>query len=381
MSSKKYSVLSLITGLLLVSQGSHAEAPWTNPDWADWSNSAWYAGAGVGRSAATIDQDRITASLIENGASSVMFNSSEHDTAYKLMLGKQMNQYFAIEGGYFDLGKFSFNATTIPAGTLNGTANFRGLNVDVIGFLPITERFSVFGLIGANYARANVHFTGNRLNAVTNPNPTETKLNPKFGLGLEYKLTEALSLRGEVERYRVNDAVNNRGDVNFYSINLIYKFGQPTSRPAPPMARVEPPVNVPPAAIVRTVPPPPPPPTPTSEKVTFSAETLFDFDKSIVKQEGKVALIDLLKKLEGMDTEVMVTVGHTDSIGTEEYNQKLSMRRAEAVKSYLVLSGVDASRIYTEGKGKTQPIADNKTSEGRAQNRRVTVEVIGSRKQ
>ncbi len=123
---------------------------------------------------------------------------------------------------------------------------------------------------------------------------------------------------------------------------------------------------------------PPPKPVPVSEKVTFAAETLFDFDKSAVKPEGKTALDDLLSKLQGMNTEVVITVGHADAIGTEAYNQKLSIRRAQAVKDYLISKGVEASRVYTEGKGKAQPLADNKTAEGRAKNRRVTVEVVGS---
>ena len=80
-----------------------------------------------------------------------------------------------------------------------------------------------------------------------------------------------------------------------------------------------------------------------------------------------------------MNTEAMITVGHTDSIGSAEYNQKLSLRRAEAVKSYLVSKGVAASRIFVEGKGEAQPVADNKTKEGRAKNRRVEIEVVGTR--
>ncbi|MGC1271964.1 MAG: OmpA family protein, partial [Croceibacterium sp.] len=109
------------------------------------------------------------------------------------------------------------------------------------------------------------------------------------------------------------------------------------------------------------------------------ADAFFDFDKAVLKPEGKASLDDLTAKLQGMNLEVIIAVGHTDSIGTDAYNQKLSLRRAEAVKAYIVSKGVDQSRVYTEGKGETQPVADNATSEGRAKNRRVTVEVVGTR--
>lgn len=120
-------------------------------------------------------------------------------------------------------------------------------------------------------------------------------------------------------------------------------------------------------------------PVPTAEKVTYAADAFFDFDKSIVKPEGKAKLDELIKALSGMDTEVIVAVGHTDWIGTDAYNQKLSERRAKAVKAYLVSKGVPADKIFTEGKGKKQPIASNKTREGRAKNRRVEVEVVANR--
>ncbi|MFZ3003105.1 MAG: OmpA family protein [Undibacterium umbellatum] len=375
---KKLATLNLFVCALLVSQMAQADEPWTNPEWAD---SAWYVGAGAGRANTSIDKDRLIRSLMDNGASSVTYGSTERDTAFKLFMGKQMNKYFALEAGYFDLGKFGFNASTTPPGTFNGEVGFRGFNLDLVGQLPLSERFSLLGRIGANYTRADAHFSGNRLFGITDPNPSEKKLNPKIGIGLEYKFTQALAMRGEAERYRVNDAVRNRGDVDFYSFSLVYKLGKPAyARPvaytAPPTPRVE---QAPPV-MVQSAPPPPPRPQPVSEKVTFSAEALFDFDKSVVKPEGRLALDDLLNKLQGMNTEVMITVGHTDSIGSDDYNQKLSIRRAEAVKAYLVSKGIDSSRVYTEGKGETQPVADNKTSEGRAKNRRVTVEVVGSRR-
>ncbi len=120
-------------------------------------------------------------------------------------------------------------------------------------------------------------------------------------------------------------------------------------------------------------------PVPTSEKVSYSADAFFDFDKAILKPAGKASLDELSGKLGDMNLEVIIAVGHTDSIGTDAYNQKLSIRRAEAVKAYLKGKGIEETRIYTEGKGESQPKADNATAEGRAQNRRVEIEVVGTR--
>jgi len=142
--------------------------------------------------------------------------------------------------------------------------------------------------------------------------------------------------------------------------------------PPPPPA---PPVVAPPAPAAV----PAPAPVPTSEKVSYSADAFFDFDKAVLKKEGKASLDDLTAKLQGVNLEVIIAVGHTDSIGTDAYNQKLSIRRAEAVKAYLQSKGVESNRIYTEGKGEKQPVADNKTAAGRAKNRRVEIEVVGTR--
>jgi OOP family OmpA-OmpF porin len=149
-------------------------------------------------------------------------------------------------------------------------------------------------------------------------------------------------------------------------------------KPAPPAPApvVAPP---PPPAPTPAPPAPPPAPKPVSEKVTMAADAHFDFDKAVLKPEGKAKLDDLVGKLKAVNVEVIIAIGHTDSIGSNAYNKKLSLRRADAVKSYLVSKGIEANRIYTEGKGETQPIADNKTKEGRAKNRRVEIEVVGSR--
>jgi OOP family OmpA-OmpF porin len=113
--------------------------------------------------------------------------------------------------------------------------------------------------------------------------------------------------------------------------------------------------------------------------VTYAADAFFDFDRAVLRPEGRARLDDLVEKIQGINLEVIIAVGHTDSTGPAEYNQRLSERRAEAVKAYLVSKGIDANRIYTEGKGETQPVADNSTREGRAKNRRVEIEVVGTR--
>jgi OOP family OmpA-OmpF porin len=145
---------------------------------------------------------------------------------------------------------------------------------------------------------------------------------------------------------------------------------------------VTPPPPPPPAAMPAPPPPPAPAPAPqppAATKVTYAADAFFDFDKAVLKPEGKAKLDDLTSKIQGINLEVIIAVGHTDSVGSDAYNQKLSVRRAEAVKAYLVSKGIEKNRVYTEGKGEKQPVADNTTAEGRAKNRRVEIEVVGTR--
>jgi OOP family OmpA-OmpF porin len=149
----------------------------------------------------------------------------------------------------------------------------------------------------------------------------------------------------------------------------------PAAAPAAPVAAA--PAAAP--AAPKAAPAPAPAPKPVATKVTYAADAFFDFDKSVLKAEGKAKLDDLVGKVAGISLEVIIAVGHTDSVGPDAYNQKLSIARSEAVKAYLVSKGIEKNRVYTEGKGEKQPVADNKTSEGRAKNRRVEIEVVGTR--
>ena len=116
----------------------------------------------------------------------------------------------------------------------------------------------------------------------------------------------------------------------------------------------------------------------SQSKITLQADTLYDFDKSTLKPEGKATLDKIAADLNKIKLEVIIAVGNTDSVGTDAYNMALGQRRAQSVKSYLTSKGVDGSRIYTESKGKSNPVASNATAEGRAKNRRTDIEVVGT---
>lgn len=147
----------------------------------------------------------------------------------------------------------------------------------------------------------------------------------------------------------------------------------PAPAPAAPAAPA--PAAPPPAA----APAPRPAPASVRQSVVIQADALFDFDKSVLRPDGRQSIDDAVAKLRGVDLELVIATGHTDSVGTDAYNQALSERRAAAVKDYLVSKGIPAAKVTTIGKGETQPVATNKTSEGRQKNRRVDIEFKGVR--
>ena len=359
-------------------------------------DTGWYAGANLGQSNATIDDARITSGLLGNGLVAGPFNNTERDRGFKLFGGYQYNRYFSVEAGYFDLGKFAFTTTTTPTGSLSGDIRLKGLNLDAVGTLPISEKFSAFGRIGVTYAHANDSFTGTGAVNVLDPNPSSRKTNLKVGLGLQYALTDALSLRAEIERYRIDDAVGNKGDVDLASLGLVYRFGG--KRPTPVAREYTPPpvivAQAPPPVVAAAAPVPAPQPAPVfvpaPVKVSFSADSLFDFDNAVVKPAGRAELDKLAADLRGVDYDVINVTGHTDRIGSHAYNQALSARRAQAVSSYLVTSGdIPAQKINAKGVNGSDPVTKPGDCVGRKTtpaliaclqpDRRVDIEVTGKR--
>jgi OOP family OmpA-OmpF porin len=155
------------------------------------------------------------------------------------------------------------------------------------------------------------------------------------------------------------------------------------------VAYVAPPVAAPaPAAPVQVAALPPPAPRPVAEKLTLDADTLFDFDKAALRPAGRDALDSFVSKLRDVSPETIMAIGHTDRIGTERYNQRLSEQRVASVKAYMVSKGVEPGRVYTEGKGETQPVTKAGDCAGPKSakviaclqpDRRVDIEVIGTK--
>ena len=351
----------------------------------------WYMGGNIGQSRAKIDDARIATQLLGTGVNTKSISDNHTDTAFKLFGGYQLNKNFALEAGYFNLGQFGYTATTVPAGTLTGKIKLQGLNLDAVGMLPFTENFSVFGRLGMQYAQAKDNFTNTGAVPVpTNPNPGKKTISYKAGLGIQYDFTKSLGMRVEGERYRIDDAVGDKGDINMYSLGLVYRFDQHKAAPVEKVMIPEPTVVV----VTAPAPPPPPPEIIVVSKLVLSADSgtdaLFDFGKTTLKPIGQRALDKFAAELKGANFEVITITGHTDRIGSSATNMKLSTRRAEAVKAYLVSSArIPSDKISARGVGESQHLTKPNECIGKkatkklvaclAPDRRVEVEVTGTR--
>ena len=324
--------------------------------------------------------------------------SDRRDTGYKVFMGYQMNRYLGVELGYFNLGKQGFTVNTTPAGVLNGEVRVQGANLDLVATVPLTTNLSLLGRAGATYGRTRTQFTSSGAVTTSGPNFSDRIANPKLGLGVQYAFNDRFIVRGEAEAYRVNDAVSGRSRVNMYSVSLVFAFGR-SPTPAPRVAYVAPtppPAPMPEPVMIVQAPPPPvvvvvaPPPVVVPRRVSYSSEAMFGFDATAVRPEGRTALDSFASELAGTDYSNIVVEGHTDRLGSTEYNEKLSMQRADAVKEYLVRNGrVDPSKISAVAKGESSPVTQPQDCKGNAKNaaliaclqpdRRVEIEVSGTR--
>jgi len=333
------------------------------------AESGWYGGLSIGQSKAWISHDRI-ANQLGVPVTSIAFEDEDSDVGYKLLGGYKFNKNFAVEGGYFNLGEFGFTASYAPASTFTGNIKLQGLNLDAVGILPFTEKFSAFGRVGLIYSEGKDGFTGTGAGtavAAADPNPKESEANYKYGVGLQYDLTRALSLRGEWERYRVNDSVGNKGDVDMLSVGLVFMFG--TSEPAPKAAAPAPyvaPVAVAAAPVLVIV-----PIVAKTQQYCTILDIQFEINNSTVQREAEEKLDTVVTFMRKYPGTTAVIEGHTDEVGTSADNMRLSQSRADSMVNYLASKGIARTRLQAVGYGETRPIADNSTQIGKRLNRRV----------
>jgi OOP family OmpA-OmpF porin len=362
-----------------------------------------YIGLSVGQSRARLDAQALSQRQLAGlqpslGLSGV--SSDGRDMGYRAFLGYQFNRQLGLELGVFDLGKFSTRATLDPSGQLDGRLRVQGGSLDLVGTVPLGDRLDLLLRGGAQYARTRSRYEGSGSAAGASGTGSERKLGYKFGAGLQLAISPSFLMRAEAEQYRVPSPLGSQMRVRVYSLSAVFPLGRTaSSSPAAatqpmvyrPMAEAPAPMEARPAPVVIVqAPPPAPMAPPPPRRVSFSAESLFAFDRWALQPAGEAALDQLARELAGTTFSVMVVEGHTDRLGSEAYNQTLSQQRAEVVKAYLVRSGgFEASKITTAGLGESQPVTqaeDCKASMPMVAlraclqpDRRVDVEVSGTR--
>jgi OOP family OmpA-OmpF porin len=368
-------------------------------------NTAPYVGVSVGRSTAQINEQRLVGGLLGPSTTLATISSDDRDTNYRVFAGYPFNRILGIELGLFRLGSFSYAATTAPAGAVDGRVAVKGVDIDLVATLPLSERWDALGRVGAQFARSRHSYAGSGALSAVNGSTSRRKTEAKFGVGLQYAFSPGFLMRAEAERYRISDGADDRGHVNVVSVSAVFPFGgasprmaqaarrpvemQPTSPPIV-MTQATPAVERPAPVIVVAPEPAPVVAPPAPRRVSFSTEALFGFDVATVSPQGHSALDRFAEQIEGTRYDTVSVEGHTDRLGSTAYNQTLSLQRAEAVKRYLAANGrVEGMKITATGKGESTPVTRLADCPGERANsaliaclqpdRRVEVELSGQR--
>lgn len=328
-------------------------------------DAGWYVGSNIGQSRANIDEGKIGRNLLGAGLTAVTVDSDERDTGYKLFGGYQFNRNFSLEGGYFNLGQFGYTAITAPQGTYNAGLKAKGINLDAVGMLPITAKFSALARAGLSYAETRDAFSGTGAVLVNNPDSRERDTNYKLGLGLQYDFTKAFGMRAEAERYRINDAVGNKGDIDLLSLGVIYRFGRSRANLVREAASSQ-------ATVVPAV--------RSTAQYCSILDIQFEINQDGIQREEKEKLAVVGTFMKKYPDTTAVIEGHADGVGTDDHNMALSRQRAESVVSYLTDTyKIAPSRLQAVGYGDTRPVVDNNSQEGLRMNRRINAVISCAR--
>ena len=285
----------------------------------------------------------------------------EDDTNFGggVFLGYNINDWFGFETGYTYLGEVE----------LADNASVQTHAIDFVGKFTgeVTESLDIFAKAGGYAYKANGQ---DSLSSLSNADVDLT-----FGFGLEQHFTDNFSVRLEYQFYNNvtldDEDVNNDWDAHLLALGLVYSWGgqEAVAVTEAPMTEVVEEVVIAEAVVVAPI------VKKAIEVEPVTVEVYFDFDKQDLTEKSISDLQPIIAHLQEYPTSKLVLVGHTDSTGPAEFNQNLSEERAATVSNYLQeqYPSFSSDRIELSGEGETNPIADNMTKEGRAQNRRVSV--------
>ena len=300
-----------------------------------------------------------------------------------LKFGKEISEHWDVQIG-LSHNRADENRSQFSDGKYRQTL----FGVDALYFFS-RDKFRPFLLAGVGAARNKIDYTETATGADWGGKKTSWMAN--VGFGAQYLFNESFGLQADVRQVWSRGETGVVGDRNtstlsntYLNLGAIFRFGAPKPTPVveptpEPVAAVEPA----PEPVAEPAPAPVGPAEPAFEKVTLSSEVLFGFDKDNLKEEGKSALnADVVEKMKAHpEVELVLITGHTDRIGNDSYNQKLSERRANTVKKYLVSQGIEESRLHAVGKGEAEPVVEctgvrgKKAIECLQPNRRVVVEI------
>lgn len=233
---KTLGILSLAgLGSLLAVTAVHAQ-----------SDRYFYGGVGVGLSRAMVNDVGVAAKLRANGVTQTNMTVDESDTTFKAFAGYQMNRNIGFEAGYFNLGKSGFTANTSPAGTYSNELKIDGVNLDLVGTLPLTDKWSALARVGGQYSDVRTESTSTGAVHIPNSSQSDKSFSYRYGLGIQYEINQSLFVRAEADLNRVKYANGERGNVCNYSVSLVIPFGR---TPAPAPRAVVAPVYVAPAPV------------------------------------------------------------------------------------------------------------------------------------
>jgi OOP family OmpA-OmpF porin len=305
-----------------------------------------------------------------------------------LSIGKELSQSWDLQG------RLGYNRADEDTGIAGASGKYKQttLGLDAL-YMFSRDKFRPFLLAGIGAARNNVDYSGLGLT-----DKTKTSWLAGLGLGAQYLFSDSFGIQADLRHQwskaeaknaaRTVDADETIGNTLF-NVGGIFRFGAP----APVVAEAAPepaPIAAAPEPAPAPAAEPAPAPVackPQTETITVGAEKLFGFDKAKLKDEGKAALDEAAAKIKANpEIKAVIVTGHTDRIGSDAYNQKLSERRAKQVADYLVAQGVDSSLITATGKGESEPVvqcegnkATKKLISCLQPNRRVEIRAEGTK--